>query len=205
MHFSILLIGVIRTMRFRKIGKKGFYGIMVAFFILYTNCLVGQAGESIPDVGIQLMDKPQISDIDISAKLEIKFNDVNYYNDQIYLSYHIFDDMGDVVKNENERVKIDLDADGRQILEVEIDMIEAKQLAGHDNLYIEFDVIDEKSACWFSTEAMNFGTTSIKFNTTLSEKLYEEVYSDLVIFVLNVTVAILFGFFARVWHKRMSE
>lgn len=173
-RISILLIGLLMLVGNLSIGSIRAFGV-----------------EETPDVEIRL-EQVRLTDQDIQADLEICFSDMKYYNDYVYLSYHIFDAGDNLVIGENERVKIELDAGQRQSVSLQIDMSDAKILAPDEKLYVEFDIVDEGNAFWYSTsDELIFRTARVDFSRSVLQKVTDEMQGNVIIFAVNIIVFIL--------------
>lgn len=170
--------------------------LLIGLLMLVGSLGIGSAhvfgAEETPDVQIRL-EKVQFTDKDIQVALEICFNNTKYCNDYVYLSYHIFDYEDNPVISENERVKVELDAEQRQTVCLQIDMSDAKTLASDEKLYVEFDIVDEKKAYWFSTsDELVFQTARVDFSRSVLQKVADEIRYSKFIFGVNIFVFILF-------------
>lgn len=167
--------------------------MMIVAGVAGTGAMWVHGREESSDVEIRLVEDAQFSDTGIGVVLEICFNDLSYYNEQTYLSYHIFDYEGNTVIGENERTKINLDEEQKQRISLQIDMNEAKSLVSDDNLFVTFDIVDEKNAYWFSDyEKMDFRTEKIDFHQSIMQKVIDEIRNSKLIFAINVLVFICF-------------
>ncbi len=169
--------------------------LLAVLFMLVGSLSIGSihafGAEETPDVEI-LLEEVHLTDEDIQAALEICFSNLKYYNEHVYLSYHIFDSQGNLVIGENERVKIELNAGQRQSVSLQIDMGDAKILAPDEKLYVEFDIVDEKNAFWYSTSnEMIFRTARIDFSRSVLQKVADEIQGNAIIFAINIIVFIL--------------
>lgn len=171
---------------------KSFLICIMTFGIIVFGKISVYAAEPTTDVSVQLSETPQVGDAEITAMVLIKFNDENLYNDNVYLSYHIFDTAGNAVINENQRVKIDLDNQGTQMLELTINYTEAKAISKDDRLVVIFDIVDEKNAFWFSDkDSIVFSSAKIDTHRTVAERLLMEIEESKVIFGINITVSVI--------------
>lgn len=171
---------------------KFFLISIMSFGTIVFGTISVYAAEPTPDVSIQLCETPQVGDAEIAATVLIKFSEMDLYNDNIYLSYHIYDAGGDAIINENQRVKIDLDNQGTQRLELTINYSEAKAITKDDRLVVIFDIVDEKNAFWFSDkDSIVFSSAKIDTHRTVAEKLLAEIGESKVIFGINITVSVI--------------
>lgn len=169
--------------------RKFFCVSAVILGIANFGSVLAMAAEAASDVSIQLVGEPCIEDSGMTVSVQVSFEDMSFYNDKVYLSYHILDEEGQAVITENERIKIDMEQQTIQQLELEIDLSNAKSITGDDRLVIEFDIVDEKNAFWFSTnESMNFATIKVSSHRTIGQKLLYEMSESKVIFGLNALV-----------------
>lgn len=171
-----------------KINMHFLIGIIILTAVfLSVNCIVADGIEKSVDVEIQVSDEVKYTDVGVDVPVDIFFNNISYFNDQVYLSYHIFDTDGNPVISENERIKIDINDAGhyRTVLRIDLSMAESIEL--RENLCLNFDIVDEKNAYWFSTkEDLVFQTVTIGFNKTMQQKLVEEIRNSKLIFLGNI-------------------
>lgn len=179
-------------MKYKEIFKWCLISILMLLGIAQMNYLHAYAAETLSDISIQLLDKQNINESYIEASVEVCFYNMDYYNDQVYLSYHIFDELGKNYIYENERIKINLDENGKAKIDLNINLTEANNNSRNKNKIIEFDVVDEENIYWFSTNnEIKFQTDNLNTKISMAEKLIKEIQSGTLIFVINVIVFIL--------------
>lgn len=180
--------------------------LMILFIIIgvvYIRPMGVCGADETPDVEIRLAEEAEFTDTSISVVLEIGFDNLEYYNEHVYLSYHIFDCENNMVIGENERIKIDLNEEQSQRISVKIDMSAAKALEPSKKLYVEFDIVDEQNAYWFSgNDSLSFQSDSVSFDSTIMQKIVTEIQSSKIIFAINAVAFVMLCSVVGVYYYR---
>ncbi len=177
--------------------------LFIIIGVVYIRPMSVCGAEETPDVEVRLVEEAEFTDTSISVVLEIVFDNLEYYNEHVYLSYHIFDCESNMVIGENERIKIDLDEEQSQRISVRIDMSAAKTLEPSKKLYVEFDIVDEQNAYWFSgNDSLFFQSDSVAFGATIIQKVINEIQSSKIIFAINAVTFIMLCSVAGVYYYR---
>lgn len=122
--------------------------------------------------------------------IEVLFHDMKLYNDNVLLSYHIYDmNSKEVIVFENERLPINLD-NGKTLIDYTIKVDESIK-----DCIITFDLVDQDNSYWFSlndkikmkTFDIKHSYNSIKSNLAI---LKNEILDHPYIFIINVLVCI---------------
>lgn len=128
------------------------------------------------------------------SKVKICFLNQELYNDNVFLSYHIFDTVGnDLLQYENQRIKIRLDDKGEMECTVAIDLKDI--LKDSDAVIVRYDIVDQSNLYWFAANSeIDFSTIDIKCRIDQSSAnlriLKNGVTSHPIIFAINLIVAI---------------
>lgn len=102
-----------------------------------------------PAVSVTVLGSRDVKSQVFTAKVRVCFNDMSLYNDNMFLSYHIYD-TSDFHESsldgvfENERYPIVLDENNCAEFEIPID---CSQL-GYTDAYIQFDIVDTVNLYW---------------------------------------------------------
>lgn len=138
--------------------------------------------------------------------VNIKYSDMSFYNDQCYLSYHILDTNGEMVRYENNRGKIVLDESGEGTVSIGIDLSGLKE----KNYIVQFDIVDELNQYWYlDNENIKFNTSEISCNLRgidrVGYKLIGEVRKNPGIFAINlivfITAIVMIDRWGKTWHE----
>ena len=87
--------------------------------------------------------------IETNVFVEIDNNELR--QDQLYLSYHLLSDDGNLLYYEGERIKISTwNSDGLAVVPVTIDIYNYGNISPKQNIIIQFDIVDESKSFWFS-------------------------------------------------------
>lgn len=81
----------------------------------------------------------------MSGTVYVQFADQSLYNDQVKLSWHIYDAEGNLLQFENERYPLVL-ADGQ----ASVQLMDYLPALGSDEIVVRFDLVDEQNIFWFS-------------------------------------------------------
>ena len=162
------------------------------------------------------------TDVGFAVDVTVTFEDMSLYNEQVYLSYHIMDEKGEEILFENQRIPINLEA---PYVTMYVDCADLEELAGRKTAVIQFDLIDEGNAYWFSTNGnISFQAASIAFDRDLlqsppiqisgnSEENQDEINDDTIpdIFsiIINViawvVIAVLIVTIAKTRYRRAEQ
>lgn len=121
----------------------------------------------------------------------IDFSQYSAYNDNMYLSYHIYDkNSEECLLYDNER-KLIVKSDNRNVVEMEMNIKIPKELSSKE-LYIVYDVLDLNAGCWLSQQDRTIVSDETYYNKSVAkgmlQQLQREIFSNLVIFCVNVVV-----------------
>jgi hypothetical protein len=140
-------------------------------------------------VEIQVINKDKINSQKFNVIVKVHFYDVSLYNEEVYLSYHIYDLSGNVVKFENERYHMTLDDNNDFIQNIVVDNID-------DSCIVKFDIVDQKNIFWFlGNENIEKEFAEIKqernmLTTALNNILYS-IKEDIFLFLVNLLFFIM--------------
>jgi hypothetical protein len=160
------------------------------------------------DVEINLL-SPQIVNTRLfMAELEISFHNPAYFNDQIYLSYHVFEQIQDqtpeaAILCDNQRIRVDLDKQGKANLRINMDLSKIKS----KTFYVSYDIVDTKNLYWFQyKDDMNFSScyTQVSYNrmAELGKPFTDAINNNLAILLFNVIVFICAIIIANIIVKK---
>lgn len=90
------------------------------------------------------------SDTQFIVDVTVSYADMSLYNENVYLSYHIYGKNGELLVFENERMPMENLGDGQFWRTVCIDVTSIPELEGVEAADILFDLVDEKNVYWFS-------------------------------------------------------
>lgn len=100
--------------------------------------------------------------------VSVSFHDRALYNEQVYLSYHIVDENGEMLGYENQRLPLSLDETGNAWMTVGIDASTIPAARDGTEVWIQFDLVDEQNIYWFSgNTAISFQEAQIKCDYSL--------------------------------------
>ncbi len=167
---------------------------MLIFFVLLLGFNKVKAENNF-DVQIIPITESEVYNKDFESEVEIIFSNENLYNEQVYLSYHIFNQNNELLVPENQRVPINLDSNGKSRVKLNITLNDIKELKNEKILYITYDLVDEKNQYWFSTDKdIRFDTFSILYEYNnlkrIQMSLKLEILNNPIIFVINILCCI---------------
>lgn len=129
------------------------------------------------------------------SEVTVCFLNKDLYNDDVFLSYHVFDASGnDLLQYENQRIKIRLDDKGEMKCTIAIDLEEV--LRDTDTVIVRYDIVDQSNLYWFADNSeISLSTIDIKCRIDRSSAtirtLKSGVMSHPIIFAINFVVAIV--------------
>lgn len=182
---------------------RNFLRVIALLFICVTfsNIIIAYATTKIEnDVSILIdpSDREQYSN-KFEAEIKINIPKKDLYNENVYLSYHIYDESGKEILWEGERYQLTEVIDGKIVMQVAIDLSGESSLASVNKGNIKFDIVDEKNAYWFSTNPkINLYSEDIIFDfsfwNNFTGNLTSSIVDNPLIFILNFLCFLLFIF-----------
>lgn len=191
--------------------KKWIILVLSCFFILNTfGFTIIFAEEEISDVKITVISEQKAYEKEFTAEVQVSFYNQDFYNDEIFLSYHILkkekDGTEEILEFENPRVKVVLDESGTAVIKLQATL---KELI--DGAYLEFDLVDESNLFWFSyNQAICLSTDRIEL---LDRPIYRQIVhfkqavkNETGIFIINFMIFIGgIGVYIYVRRKKIFE
>ncbi len=191
--------------------KKWIILVLSCFFILNTfGFTIIFAEEEISDVKITVISEQKAYEKEFTAEVQVSFYNQDFYNDEIFLSYHILkkekDGTEEILEFENPRVKVVLDESGTAVIKLQVTL---KELI--DGAYMEFDLVDESNLFWFSyNQAICLSTDRIEL---LDRPIYRQIVhfkqavkNETGIFIINFMIFISgIGVYIYVRRKKIFE
>lgn len=191
--------------------KKWIILVLSCFFILNTfGFTIIFAEEEISDVKITVISEQKAYEKEFTAEVQVSFYNQDFYNDEIFLSYHILkkekDGTEEILEFENPRVKVVLDESGTAVIKLQVTL---KELI--DGAYMEFDLVDESNLFWFSyNQAICLSTDRIEL---LDRPIYRQIVhfkqavkNETGIFIINFMIFIGgIGVYIYVRRKKIFE
>lgn len=191
--------------------KKWIILVLSCFFILNTfGFTIIFAEKEISDVKITVISEQKAYEKEFTAEVQVSFYNQDFYNDEIFLSYHILkkekDGTEEILEFENPRVKVVLDESGTAVIKLQATL---KELI--DGAYMEFDLVDESNLFWFSyNQAICLSTDRIEL---LDRPIYRQIVhfkqavkNETGIFIINFMIFIGgIGVYIYVRRKKIFE
>lgn len=145
------------------------------------------------DEVVLITDMRKSYSLNYKTYIDVIFLKEELYNSNVYLSYHVYDDEGNIIQSENPRVPIKINKDGKARVQVEVDITNLDKSLKKSKLIVKYDLVDEKNAYWFSdTLKDTFSTdfTEVEDNSLLNAytTIRNEIKDHYVIFIINVLV-----------------
>lgn len=143
------------------------------------------------------------------VSVKVQFEDESLYNDNVYLSYHVYDALGEnLLKYENQRIKIKLDENSQMVCTLAIDLTEVMKNA--DAVVVKYDIVDQANLYWFADKPeVKFST--VKINCELDwgraslRTLKNGVTTHPLIFLINLIVTISVVGLILYLRRKISE
>lgn len=135
----------------------------------------------------------------------IHFYDNSLYNENVKLSYHIYDKNNNIIVFENERIPFVLE-NGKANVNISINLDEIKAIEGLKYCTVRFDLVDEKNVYWFNdNKNISFQTVDIQYANVFLNRAYDK-YSYVfekqqIQLVINVVFILIIALFVKKYKK----
>lgn len=159
------------------------------------------------DVDVSLnVDKENVYDTNFTANIVVKFYNFDYYDDTVYLSYHICDSSDNDIQFENERVPLIIDDNGEASIKLDVSLEGLEKKYKSQDLYIKYDIVDESRAYWFLTyDDISFtgAKTLYQNNPTMKNitSLREQIVLHPIIFIVNLSLLVVTIYILTILRK----
>lgn len=155
---------------------RGICFILIGAIIMCSNIIHVYAMSGQDNVSTEIT-----TDIDLKQSKKqfngtvfIKFYDTTLYNENVKLSYHIYDLHDNILIFENERLPF-MPVNGTAEVKVSIDLNSIEQLANQKNYIIRFDLVDEQNIYWYRDNPnIHLKTIDINYSETFLTKIAEK-------------------------------
>lgn len=112
------------------------------------------------NVNINIMSEKSTYSPIIDCDVKVSYSNKNLYNNEQFLSYHIYDSSNNLLSYEGARIPIKLNEE----MKFNIDLSKYINLKSNKEAHIVFDIIDQKQAYWMSTNNnIQLKTENIKY------------------------------------------
>ncbi len=182
---------------------KSIYAALITLllFVLLTPQAMADGDSVIPDVEILLdgsADTSATSDQTIAVQLDIIFHNKSWYNDRLYLSYHIYNPEGELLLFEGERTLIENGSGGEvRNFPIVLNLADFSETRVQKDVMVTFDIVDEGNSFWFSySPEMSFRAASVRYNGHFPARMKSvilKMFYRLPIFLLNIAACVLFA------------
>lgn len=192
---------------------KKIYPLILLLLIFALTLPTAAATEQTPDVEILLdgSTAPSLTaDRAIAVQLDIIFHDTSWYNDHLYLSYHIYDKEGNVLLYEGQRILIENGYGGEvRSFPVALDLNNFEETKKAKDVSVMFDIVDEQNSFWFaSSPELMFKSASVvydgHFPARMKTVLVKAVHR-FPILLINILACILFAFGCFTYRRSRDE
>lgn len=188
--------------------KMGIICIMLGLLFYKSLCLEASENEN-ADVIITNLSYEEEFTKQFEVNVKVQFEDESLYNDDVYLSYHVYDALEEnLLKYENQRIKIKLDENSQMVCTLAIDLTEVMKNA--DAVVVKYDIVDQANLFWFADNPeVKFST--VKINCELDwgmaslRTLKNGVTTHPLIFSINLIVTISVVGLILYLRKKISE
>nr|WP_315023654.1 hypothetical protein [uncultured Aminipila sp.] len=169
-------------------------------FMLIFGCFLFPvfAESKTPDCTVSLIkfDNVDLLHSKINALLSVNFSSNELYNENVFISYHVYDMKQNEILFEGERLPIPPPKNKTSIINFTSDLKKYPELKKYEKYEIKFDVVDQKNLYWFSLNPnLVFKTDSISFNSDFAKKIVITFTSSIkkspIIFSINLCFLIL--------------
>ena len=143
--------------------------VLVCVIAALTFCRISVLAAAAPQVTIEVNDAVY-TEAALLVDATVSFTDTSLYNEQIYLSYHVLDENGEMLVAENQRLPVSLDKGYAAHMAVTIYYETLPSLSDPATAKIQFDLVDQKNAFWFAlSPEVDFQTEEIVYDNSLVE------------------------------------
>ena len=176
--------------------KKGLIIIIFAVGILSATRMFVSAGSE-SDVSIIVNSDQEQYTKQLDVDVTVKFNKQELYNDQVYLSYHVYDSEHNEILWEGQRFPLSVDNLGKGRLQTVINLKTGVVPLDDKQLVVEFDLVDEMNLYWFSsTPHISLSSDQITYVDSFLSKFRGTLVTSIdrhpVIFSINAIILMLF-------------
>lgn len=175
-------------------GMKAIKKALCGLFAFFLCCTYAYAAEgSAPDVVIQPGD-PQYTDTGFSVDLDVRFNNLQLYHDQVLISYHVVDDNGGTLLFENEKLALNPAADGTDKIRFYIDCQTILDQIGpvDGGMFIQFDLGDYRDSFWYSSnDAVKLQTKTVRVDLDRFTRTFEKTWGTVIAAILGILLLTL--------------
>lgn len=159
-----------------------------------------RASEKSNEIEISVLSNQEYYQSNMEVQVQVKFNNHDKYNDQVYLSYHIYDHEEKELVWEGERLPIQVDEDFIGKVDLNIDLTKYVDIDKNELVYVKFDLVDEKNIYWLSDNKEEDSQLPIIRYEKNKLKEYLSIYISAVtehtiIFILNFATFIMAIYF----------
>ena len=150
-----------------------------------------------PVIELKLLSEPVTDVRSFTATLEVTVNDLSFYKEDMFLSYHVYSsyqlkEESEALRYENVRIPIVLNADGKATISIPVDVSDLSQ----NQLLIQYDIVDTVDLFWFtSNKNVEFtgASTSISYSwwSALFRPIVNIVHETPVLLIINIVIFIL--------------
>ena len=138
----------------------------------------------------------------------VYFNDLNLYNNNVKLSYHIYDQNDQNIQFENERLSLTL-VDGKATTNVSIDLDKIDTVKDLKKCIIKFDLVDEQNVYWFyNNPSISFDSINIQYIDSFLYRMqgkYGYIIQEQQIQLIFSIVFIFIAFFIYRYMKKVNK
>lgn len=172
-------------------GTKAIKKALCGLFVFFLCCTCAYAAEGgVPDVVIQPGD-PQYTDTGFSVDLDVKFNNLQLYHDQVLISYHVVDGNGGALLFENEKLALNLASDGTDQIRFYIDCQAILDQVGpvDGGMFIQFDFGDYRDYFWYSfSDTVKLQAKPVPVDVDRFTRTFETTWGTVIATILGVSL-----------------
>lgn len=186
--------------------------LIIIFFLSFTTSIFASLGyaESDNDVEIKVISERKLVASTLDFTLSINYHNQDLYNEENFLSFHFYDEEDKVLHWEGERIPFKIDSGGGTKVSFSLNLNDYPNVKGLKNSYLQFDIIDEKNAYWFSTnDEIRFFADRISYDKGFLTQNVVTIKSAITdkpaIFLVNSVCLTIFIFFFFKLKKSASN
>lgn len=134
---------------------------------------------------------PQYTDTGFSVDLDVKFNNLQLYHDQVLISYHVVDGNGGALLFENEKLALNLASDGTDQIRFYIDCQAILDQVGpvDGGMFIQFDFGDYRDYFWYSfSDTVKLQAKPVPVDVDRFTRTFETTWGTVIATILGVSL-----------------
>lgn len=119
----------------------------IVLIALICSLTVVSGAEELPQISITAENFEVTTEPRFTADVEVTFRDMSLYNENIKLSYHLYDGEGNLLVFENPRLPLTMEGNVAR-MKLDVDLTAGEYSSHYKNLVVQYDLVDEENLYW---------------------------------------------------------